>query len=68
MYKINLERAKKLRKENGYTIQQMADKLGICKAYYCQLEKGNRRLSYENAILIATEFKSTPDKVFLTEE
>lgn len=68
MKKINLQNLLTIRKKNGYTIRYMAEKLDICAAYYCQIEKGNRNLSYKNAILIADIFKTTPDKLFLVEE
>lgn len=58
------ETLKFLRLKQGYTYQQMADKLGICKAYYWQLEHNNRRLSYELAKKIATIFKLRPDDIF----
>lgn len=55
---------KKIRKENGYSCQNMADKLKISKPYYWQIEKGMRRLSYEMALKIANIFDMRPDDVF----
>ena len=40
---------KNLRVKNGFTYQEMADKLKICKAYYWQIEHNNRRLQYQLA-------------------
>lgn len=65
---INLKNLKKVRKEKGYTIKEVSKELSICMAYYCQIENGNRNLSYKNAIKIATFFKTTPDKLFLVED
>jgi len=39
-----LEKLRELREKNNLTYQDMADKLGICKAYYWQIENGNRNL------------------------
>ena len=36
-----------LRKENNISYAEMAKKVGICKAYYWQIENGNRRIYYE---------------------
>lgn len=54
-----------LRKKSGYTYQQMANKVGITKAYYWQIENGKRGLSYDQAVRIASVFSKTPDEVFL---
>ena len=45
----------------------MADKLGISKAFYCQIENGVRRLSYDMAVRIAQVFNLKPDTIFLTD-
>ena len=42
----------------------MALKLGICKAYYWQLEHGNRGLYYEMPLRIANIFQLKPDDLF----
>ena len=55
---------KNLRIQNGYTYQEMADKLHICKAYYWQIEHKKRRLYYEMAIKIAAVFNLKPDDLF----
>lgn len=46
---------------------EIARKLGISKQYYSQLERGERRLTYDMALAIAKIFKTTPDKIFLPE-
>ncbi len=52
------------RLEYGYTYQQMADMLGVCKSYYWQLEHNNRRLYYDLAHRIAAIFNLKPDDIF----
>lgn len=60
MYK----KLKELRQKNRYTTQIMADKLGISKAFYCQIENGVRRLSYDMAVRIGLVFNLKPDTIF----
>ena len=60
MYK----KLKCLRIKNKYTTKVMADKLGISKPFYSQLENQNRRLSYEMAIRISHIFNLKPDDIF----
>lgn len=60
MYK----KLKYLRIKNQYTTKVMAEKLGISKPFYSQLENQNRRLSYEMAIKISQIFKLKPDDIF----
>ena len=58
---------KKLREkriQKGYTNQKMAEKLGISKTFYYQIETGSRKLSYEMAIKIANIFNVKPDTLF----
>lgn len=55
-------REKRLKK--GYTNQKMADILGISKAFYYQIENGDRKLTYDMAIKIANIFKMQPDAIF----
>lgn len=61
MYK----KLKEIRYENKYTTKIMAEKLGISKAFYCQVENGVRRLSYDMAVRIASIFGLKPDDIFL---
>lgn len=60
MYK----KLKELRSENKLTTQNMADKLGISKPFYSQIENGVRRLSYDMAVRIAKIFDVKPDTIF----
>lgn len=56
-----------LREENQLSYQQMADKIGISKCYYWQLEHKKRRLYYDLAKKIALVFEMKPDEIFFDE-
>jgi len=55
---------KEKRYAKKYTNKIMAEKLGISKAFYCQIENGSRKLSYEMAVRIADIFNVKPDCLF----
>lgn len=55
---------KKIRIKNNMTLVEVANRVGISKAFYCQLENGKRRLLYETAIKIAMVFNVKPDYLF----
>lgn len=55
---------KELRKKKKLTAREMAEKLGISKPFYCQIENGKRRLTYEMAVKISAIFKKKPDAIF----
>ena len=55
---------KELRKKKKLTAREMAEKLEISKPFYCQIENGKRRLTYEMAVKIAAIFKKRPDAIF----
>lgn len=55
---------KQIRQSKGYTSKDMAMKLGISRAFYCQLENNKRNLSYIMAIRIANIFNKKPDSIF----
>jgi len=61
------QRLKSLRIAKGYTYQQMADILNVCKAFYWQIEHNNRRISYQIAKEIAAIFELKPDDIFFDE-
>lgn len=63
-----LQNLETIRKENGKTLQQVADAAGLTKEFYWMIEKGKRRLSYENAVKIALVFGKEPDDIFLETE
>ncbi|HHW69020.1 MAG TPA: helix-turn-helix transcriptional regulator [Tenericutes bacterium] len=55
---------RELRKSKKYTTEDMGKKLGISKAFYCQIENNKRRLSYDMAVRISEIFKLKPDTIF----
>ena len=55
---------KEIRYRNHYTAREVSEKVGISKAFYCQIENRKRRLSYELAIKIAKVFNVKPDYFF----
>lgn len=55
---------KQLRHKKGYTTRDMAEMIGISKAFYCQIENNKRNLSYRMAVKIADVFKMKPDAIF----
>ena len=55
---------KEIRYRNNYTAKEVSEKVGISKAFYCQIENRKRRLSYELAIKIAKVFNVKPDYLF----
>ena len=60
MYK----KLKETRYRNRMTSKEVSERVGISKAFYCQIENGKRRMSYELAIKIASVFKVKPDYLF----
>lgn len=63
-----MNKLKDLRKSKGYTCSQMADMLGICTAFYWQIENKQRGLYYFMAKQIAAIFGLKPDDLFYDEE
>ena len=55
---------KELREQKNLSCKDMAEILEISKAYYWQLEHGNRRLYYDMAVKIAAIFNRKPDDIF----
>ena len=60
MYK----KLKELRIKNNMSLIEIANSIGISKTFYFQIENGQRRLLYENAVKIAKIFKVKPDYLF----
>jgi len=58
------QKLRDIRKNHGYKAKHMADKLGISKSFYLQLETRYRRLSYDMAVKIAKIFNMQPDEIF----
>lgn len=55
---------KEIRYKNHYTAKEVSEKVGISKAFYCQIENRKRRLSYDLALKIARVFNVKPDYLF----
>ena len=62
--KNKLNKLEKIRLNNNLTYQEMALKLNLSKAYYWQIENGNRNLYYKVAVKIAKVFSLKPDDLF----
>ena len=62
----DMEKLKKLRKENNYSIYDMAKKLNITPSFYSQIENKKRRLFYDTALKISAIFNMKPDDIFYT--
>ena len=58
---------KMMRIKNKLTAREVAERVGISKPFYCQLENCKRRLSYDTAIKIASVFNVKPDYLFYDE-
>lgn len=61
-----MDKLKKIRKENKYTIYDMAKKLNITPSFYSQIENKKRRLFYDTALKISAIFNMKPDELFYT--
>ena len=59
-----LTKLEEIRVKNNLTHKEMADILKISKAYYWQIENGNRNLYYKLAVKIASIFNLKPDDLF----
>lgn len=55
----------KLRKERGYTQQDMANKLKITRAAYANYETGYRNPNLDKSIKIKQILETTTDEIFL---
>ena len=62
----NMDKLKQIRKQNKYTIYDMAKKLKITPSFYSQIENKKRRLFYDTAIKISSIFNMKPDEIFYT--
>jgi len=67
MVQKNMNYLKELRENKGLSYLDMAEMLGISKAYYWQIEHKNRRLYYDMAKKIAAIFDLKPDAIFYEE-
>lgn len=62
----NMDELKRIRKENNYTIYDMARILKITPSFYSQIENKKKRLFYDMAFKIAAIFNMKPDDIFYT--
>lgn len=60
----NTDKLKKIRKQNNYTIYDMAKMLNITASFYSQIENKKKRLFYDMAIKISSIFNMKPDQIF----
>lgn len=59
-----MEKLKQIRKENKYTIYDMAKILKITPSFYSQIENKKKRLFYDMAFKISAIFNMKPDDIF----
>ena len=59
-----LIKLQELRKAHNLSYDEIAKALNISKAYYWQIENGNRNLYYKLAKKIASYFNMKPDDIF----
>ena len=62
--KSKLIKLESIRIKNNLSYLDMSQKLHISKAYYWQIENGNRNLYYKMAKKIAEIFNMKPDELF----
>ena len=55
------EKIKTLRKQNGYTQQQVADKVNVSRSAYSQYEMGLKQPTIETHVLLAELYKCSID-------
>lgn len=63
-----MKKLKEIRISKGFTCAQMAQMLGMCTAFYWQIENNKRGLYYITAKKIAAIFELKPDDLFYDEE
>ena len=62
--KAKYEKLYQTRLEKGITQGAVAEAIGISKAFFCQIENKQRRLTYPMAIRIAGVLGMKPDEIF----
>jgi transcriptional regulator with XRE-family HTH domain len=58
------QRIRNLRKRNGWTQVELAEKVGIDRSFLADVERGNRNISILNLALIAEGLGVTLPKMF----
>lgn len=61
---MTLIKLKQIRSDSGMTYQKVADLVGVSKEYYWFIENGQRGLTYDMAVKIASVFNKKPDEIF----
>lgn len=51
-------------KNHNTSLKKLGDKIGKSKQYMSELGRGNIRLTYDLAVIIAKAFEETPDTTF----
>ena len=72
MYNVNMDskrvdlgnKLKELRKENGFTQEELASKLNISRVNYTRYETNKVRPDYETIVLIADFYDIALDELF----
>jgi len=59
-----LDNLKRIRKKNGITQKEMAERMGISESFYCQLEGGKRKLTVDYAFRITEILEKSLDEIF----
>lgn len=59
---------KEIRLEHGLGQKFMSEQLGVSKPHYCNLENGNRRLSYGMAVKIAAVLNVPLQDIFFEKQ
>ena len=62
------DKLSKIRKENNYTQEQLAEQLGVATNTIARIETGNRGISIDLAIELVVRFDTTLDYIFLGRE
>ena len=60
----SMDKLKQIRKENKYTIYDMAKIIKITPSFYSQIENKKKRLFYDMAFKISAIFNMKPDDIF----
>lgn len=55
------------RKNRRITLEEVATSIGLTKSMLSRIERGNRCLSYDNAVKLALYFDTTPDNLFFND-
>ena len=58
---------KEMRKEKGYTVEEMADKMGVTSRTYYNYERHPEDLTIAKAVTICTHLECSLEDIFLPE-